>query len=133
MEFMAKSRISRSLWVVAGTISMCIGMIGIIIPLLPTTPFLLLAAACYARGSERFLKWLLNNRVLGAYIRAYRSGTPIKHSYRAAMIALLWCTMAATALLFLHDWHYQLLLVAVGSVVTVHLLTIGRGQTAATD
>lgn len=127
---MAISRVKRSMWVVAGTVSMCIGAIGIVIPLLPTTPFLLLAAACYARGSERFLNWLLGNKVLGAYIRAYRAGTPITRSYRAGMILLLWATMAVTALLFLREWHYQLLLLVVGAAVTVHLLTVGRVRTA---
>lgn len=127
---MATSRIPRSLWVVAGTISMCIGAVGIVVPLLPTTPFLLLAAACYAKGSERFLNWLLGNKVLGAYISAYRSGAPITRTYRAGMIALLWGTMALTALLFLKDWRYQLLLVAVGSAVTIHLLTVGKGRRA---
>jgi len=130
---MAQGRVKRSLWIIAGTLSMCIGAVGIVVPLLPTTPFLLLAAACYANGSERIHRWLLQNRVLGAYIRSYHSGEPITRSYRAGMITLLWATMAVTAILFLKDWQYQLLLVIIGAVVTVHLLTIGRKRTATVD
>jgi uncharacterized membrane protein YbaN (DUF454 family) len=62
----------RFILVVIGTISLALGIIGIILPLLPTTPFLLLATACYARSSDRFYNGLLSNRVLGPPIREWR-------------------------------------------------------------
>ncbi|MDH4300313.1 MAG: YbaN family protein, partial [Dehalococcoidia bacterium] len=55
----------RRLLIGAGTLSTGLGIIGIFVPILPTTPFLLLAAACYMRSSERFYRWLINNRVFG--------------------------------------------------------------------
>ena len=69
-----RSRFVKALYFIAGTVCLILGIIGIILPILPTTPFLLLAAGCYARSSERFYNWLLNNRILGSYIRNYREG-----------------------------------------------------------
>lgn len=62
----------RFILVVIGTISLALGIIGIILPLLPTTPFLLLATACYARSSDRFYNGLMSNRVLGPPIKEWR-------------------------------------------------------------
>ena len=55
-------KIFRAFFLIVGTLSLGLGILGIILPLLPTTPLLLLAAYCYARSSERFYQWLLNNR-----------------------------------------------------------------------
>ena len=70
----------RGLLIIAGTFFVFIGTIGIFLPILPTTPFLLLAAACYARSSKRFYTWLLNNKLFGKFIRNYREGkgVPLK-------------------------------------------------------
>ena len=70
----------RLLLIIAGTVSVGLGIIGMFIPLLPTTPFLLLAAACYARSSQRLYHWLLYNKWFGKYIRNYlqRKGIPLK-------------------------------------------------------
>ena len=59
----------NKLLIVVGTLSLVLGIVGVFVPLLPTTPFLLLAAACYARGSERLYRWLVGHRYLGQYIR----------------------------------------------------------------
>ncbi|HEY7914207.1 MAG TPA: YbaN family protein [Blastocatellia bacterium] len=76
--------------------SLCVGLavLGIFLPLLPTTPFLLLASACYVRGSERLHRWLMNNRVLGKYIRniQQRRGIPLRA--KIVTIALLWASIA---------------------------------------
>ena len=66
--------LSRWLLIAAGTVFLALGVVGILLPLLPTTPFLLLAAACYAKSSKRFSNWLLNNRVFGKIIKDYREG-----------------------------------------------------------
>jgi uncharacterized membrane protein YbaN (DUF454 family) len=64
----------RILLIITGTLFVGLGIVGIFIPVLPTTPFLLLAAACYARSSRKFHEWLLNNRWFGDYIRNYLQG-----------------------------------------------------------
>ena len=66
------NKVFRSLLLIVGTLSAVLGTLGIFVPILPTTPFLLLAAYCYARSSERFYQRLLANRWFGEYIRNYR-------------------------------------------------------------
>lgn len=101
-----------------------LGVLGIFIPLLPTTPFLLLAAACFARSSERFHFWLMNNRWLGPYIKNYRDKRGITVKHKIITLSVLWITIIfsilyATPLLWVRLF---LLMVAVG--VTYHLGTL---------
>ena len=67
-----------------GSLSVLLGILGIFLPLLPTTPFLLLAALCYSRSSERFYQWLVTNRWFGEYIRNYREGRGITSNRHSA-------------------------------------------------
>lgn len=78
---------------VAGTIFLALGVLGAFLPLLPATPFLLLASACYVRGSERLYAWLMRNRYLGPYIINFREkrGMPVKA--KALSIILLWASL----------------------------------------
>ncbi len=114
----------RTLLLVCGTISVGLGVLGIFLPLLPTTPFLLLAAACYARSSRRFYNWLLTNRLCGRYIRNYREGRGIPVRQKAFTIGLLWITISATAIFFMSSWWIRLILLVVAVSVTAHVLRI---------
>jgi len=82
-------KLKRKLLIIAGTISTAIGIIGIFVPILPTTPFLLLAAACYLRSSPRFYHWLVNNRFFGIYIRNYLQGRGMPLKIKIFTILLL--------------------------------------------
>ena len=75
-----------------------IGILGIFIPVLPTTPFFLLAATLYAKSSKRFYDWLLSNRFFGKYIKNYREGKGITLKIKISTIALLWITIGCSAL-----------------------------------
>ncbi len=106
-----------------GTLFLAIGIVGIFTPILPTTPFLLLAAACYLRSSQRFHHWLMNNRVFGSYIRNYTEGRGIPLKVKIFTIGLLWVTIGISI------WAVDnlivtiiLLFVAVG--VTLHIAFI---------
>ena len=101
---------------------MALGVLGIVLPLLPTTPFLLLGAACYARSSEKLYDWLLGNRWFGRYIRNYREGKGIPLRRAAAAIALLWLTIGYAAFVAVSQWWIRLLLLAIAGGVTVHLV-----------
>jgi uncharacterized membrane protein YbaN (DUF454 family) len=72
-----RSRFVKLLWLTAGFLLVGIGMVGIIVPGLPTTPFMILAAACFARSSQRFYRWVLTNRLFGAQVRRFREGKGI--------------------------------------------------------
>jgi uncharacterized membrane protein YbaN (DUF454 family) len=89
-----RSRPVRVLLVVAGTLSLGLGIVGIFVPLLPTTPFLLLASACYLRGSERLHRWLLGQGRLGAYIRRYEEGQGIPLRGKVLAMLMMWPSIA---------------------------------------
>jgi uncharacterized membrane protein YbaN (DUF454 family) len=74
-----------------------LGALGVVLPLLPTTPFLLLAAACFARGSERFLQWLMQHRIFGPTIRSWRARRALPPGVKGKAIALVVVTIAASA------------------------------------
>ena len=108
----------------AGTLCLGLGLFGILVPVLPTTPFLLLAAAGYARGSQRFYCWLMTNRLFGAYIRSYREGRGIPLRVRALTITMLWLTIGLTALFFVNETWMRILLLFIAAAVTVHVASL---------
>ena len=92
-EVMRKKAV-RVLLVVVGTVSLALGVAGIFLPLLPTTPFLLLTSACYVRGSERMHRWLLESPWLGASIRNFELGNGIPLRAKRVTIAILWASIS---------------------------------------
>jgi len=108
----------------SGTFSLSIGIIGIFVPILPTTPFLLLSAACYSRSSERAYSWLLRNRWFGDYILDYREKKGISIKNKAVTISLLGVTISASILFFIDILLIKLLLVVIAVLVTIHILFI---------
>ena len=119
-----RNRILRGFLMIAGTISLVFAAIGVALPLIPTTPLLLLAVACYCRSSERMYSWLLNNRMLGEYIRNYKEGRGIPLKTKATALAILWLTIGASTLLFVPILIIQIALLVVAVAVTVHILRI---------
>ena len=118
-----RSKFKKIVFVALGFVLVGIGAVGIVMPLLPTTPFLVLAAILFSKSSERFHKWLLRNRVFGPYIRHYELGTGIPKSLKIRTIALLWPSLAITAFLVDSLWA-RILLVIVGVCVTTHVVMI---------
>ena len=114
-------RLFRFLLVVFGTLSVALGVIGIFVPLMPTTVFLMLAAACYARSSERHYQRLMNNRWLGTYIRNRHEGRGMTRRHKVMTVALLWVGIAATCILSLETWWARALLAAIALGVTLHV------------
>ena len=114
----------RIILIVCGTICTALGIIGIFVPLLPTTPFLLLAAACYARSSERFYNWLLNNRVFGRYVRDYLQKRGISLRVKIITLVLLWATIILSAIFATDALWLRILLTVIAVGVTIHILWI---------
>ena len=99
------------------------------LPLMPTTVFLLLAAACYARSSERFYLKLINSPVLGAYIRNSREGRGMRRRDKAITLSLLWVGIGATTIWSVEALWLRLLLVGIATAVTVHVVKIPAWRT----
>jgi len=117
------SELKRYLLIATGTICLAIGIIGIFTPILPTTPFLLLAAACYANSSVRFHRWLMNNRVFGSYIRNYTEGRGLPLKVKLFTIALLWATIGIS-IWVAANWIVTAILLVVAVGVTLHIAFI---------
>ena len=117
-------KLKKGLLIFAGTVSTAIGIIGIFVPILPTTPFLLLAAACYLRSSRRLYNWLLNNRLFGAYVRNYLDGRGMPRKIKIATILLLWITIACSIIFAVQALVIRVILLVVAVGVTVHIMLI---------
>jgi hypothetical protein len=115
----------KALLMVCGTICVGLGILGIFLPLMPTTVFLLLAAACYSRSSERFHRGLVQHPWLGAYIRQNRGMTT---QQKLVTVAVLWLTLFVTMVWTAQTWWLRLLLVTVGVGVTLHVARLPAFQ-----
>lgn len=105
---------------ICGTFSLGLGLLGIFVPLLPTTCFLLLAAWCYARSSQRLYDRLLNARLIGPYLRRYRDSRVIPPRVKIAALVMMWITIGYAVLTYPNMW-VRLTLLAIAIGVTIHL------------
>ena len=133
MKDLVGSRILRWILIGLGTIMVILGVIGIFLPILPTTPFLLLAAFMYARGSKRFYRWLLTNRLFGSYLKNYREKRGIPLKVKIFIILLLWTTISISALVFVSDLFIRGILFLIAVIVTIHLIWIKTLKTEDKD
>jgi uncharacterized protein len=115
------NRAKKALLVAAGSACLALAVLGVFLPLLPTTPFLLLASACYVRSSERLHGWLLGNRVLGGYIKNFqeRRGIPLRG--RVVTVVLLWLPLLYSVYRLDLLW-LEVLLVLMGAAWSVLIL-----------
>jgi len=116
--------IKKGILIFVGTVCVGLGILGMFLPLMPTTVFLLLAAYCYSRSSDRFHNWLMNNRFLGKDISSYKSGNGISVSQKISTISILWISIGASIWMLGSRFWPALLLLAVAIGVTLHLLWI---------
>ena len=117
-------KIKKRLIFIGGFISLILGIIGLVIPILPTTPFLLLASAAFAKSSERFNNWLLNNKILGAYIKNYREGKGLPLKIKSITLSLLWITIIISIIFLMHLFWVQFVLICIAIVVSIHIILI---------
>ncbi len=117
-----RSRGLRLFFAGLGWLALSLGAIGIFLPVLPTTPFLLLAAACFARSSARFYNWLMNNRLFGPYLRAWRHERRIPRHAKILAVAMIVLTIGTSILLFIPLLGAKLATAAVGGAVITYIL-----------
>lgn len=116
------SRIQKILFLTGGGICVLCALIGMFIPVLPTTPFLLLAVFFFGRSSGKAHRWLLHNRWFGGYIRRYHEGHGIALRDKIITLALLWLTILLSAFLVVDNMWVRLLMFAIAAGVTTHLV-----------
>ena len=111
----------KLLYLLLGTLSLILGIIGIFLPVLPTTPLLLLTAFCYYRGSSRMYDWLMSHPKLGPYIRNFREHRMIPRRIKAYILTMLWLSLLFCAYI-LHPIWLKCLMIAIAIGVTIHIL-----------
>jgi uncharacterized membrane protein YbaN (DUF454 family) len=121
---LVENRVLRIILLVLGFVSVAAGIIGMFLPVLPTTVFLLLAAWCFARSSEHFYRWIHYNRLFGKYIRDYQSGRGMTLRSKVFSITFLWIGILASAFWGTESFYIRLLLLAIAVGVTWHLAVI---------
>lgn len=107
----------------AGLLSMGLGLIGVFVPLLPTTPFLLLASVCFLRSSKTLHRRLMTHRILGPYLQGYLQHRAISRRIRRNSLYMLWGALALSAFVVSGVW-VRLALGAVGIGVSLHLMSL---------
>ena len=111
------------LLVLLGSIALVLGVVGIFLPLLPTTPFLLLAAALYFRGSPRLYDWLLAHPHLGEYIRNFRENRAIPLRVKVVSVSLVWLTLGYCAVFVAEAIWLSILFLLLAAAITLHILS----------
>ena len=113
----------KCVYVILGSLALALGVLGIFLPVLPTTPFLLLAAAAYVRGSGRAYNWLINQRYLGAHIRDFREHRVVPVRAKIMAISLLWITSIHLVCLVFDTWWFKGGMIGIAVGVTLYLLS----------
>jgi uncharacterized protein len=124
-------KVTKALWLIAGMICLFLGAIGIVLPILPTTPFLLASAACFCKSSSRMYNWLLSNKWFGEYIRNYREGRGLPMKTKIIALTVLWATIGISTVFLLNRllpsqlvFPIQLIMIAVAVGVSIHILKL---------
>ncbi len=108
---------------IIGVITMSLGFIGIFIPVFPTTPFLLVALACFVNSSTKMHRFILENKYLGPYVKDYTSGNgiPLRAKWRA--VSLIWITIGFSAIFVLDRWSLRILILSIAAGVSIYIFT----------
>lgn len=117
-------RIVRVLLIVIGWLSVVTGVVGLFLPLVPTVPMLLLAAACFARSSEHFHRWLVEHNRLGPLVRDYLEGSGIPLRAKVTAIGMVWISVPASAFIFVQEQWIRVLLLMIAAGITVYLIRL---------
>jgi uncharacterized membrane protein YbaN (DUF454 family) len=118
------NKLTRLIYIAVGIISLSLGIIGIILPVLPTTPFILLTGYCFYRGSPRFHNWLMRHPSFGPIIREYSNGEGMKKSSKIKALALTWSMVLLTAIFVLKTLEMRVLILGVAVIGTVIILRL---------
>lgn len=113
----------KYLFIFGGTLSLLLGIIGIVLPVLPTTPFLLLSAWLYYRSSPKLYQRLIESPHFGPYIKAFQEDHSIPLRIKIYSISLLWITILLSAFVFIHLLWLRILLIGIAMGVTIHILS----------
>lgn len=119
MKFLVKI-----LLVIVGSLSLGLGIIGIVLPLIPTTPLLLLAAACFVRSSDTLYNWLMTNKYFGSYITNFREGKGIPLKAKIIGVTTLWISITYSAFFVVPLVFVKVIMLLVAAYFTWYMLSL---------
>jgi uncharacterized membrane protein YbaN (DUF454 family) len=105
-------------------VALALGAMGLFLPVLPTTPFVILASACYLRSSKRMHSWILQNKLFGETIENYQAGRGLKRDTKIRALVLMWATISISAFFFVDQLIFRGSMFLVASGVTVYILRL---------
>lgn len=112
----------KKLYICTGVVFVVLGFLGVFLPLLPTTPFLLVALFCFSRSSDQAKQWLTGNKLLGPYVRAYADSQGMGRRVKIRTLVLLWVVCIGSAVFATELLWVRLVLLVVVVGVTVHIV-----------
>jgi uncharacterized membrane protein YbaN (DUF454 family) len=118
------NNLKNAVLITFGSFFIILGVIGIFLPLLPTTPFILLGAACYTKGSQRLYNWLINNQLFGKYIKDYYDGKGLALNVKRTTIAFLWISILLSIIFVVSIPLLRIILIIIALGVTWHIISI---------
>lgn len=113
----------KILLAILGSVSLALGIMGVFLPVLPTTPFLLLSAALYMRSSQRLYDWLMSHKHLGPYIKNFREHKALPLRVKVVSVTMVWVTLLYCAIFVAKEWWMSAVFVAIAIGVTVHIIS----------
>jgi uncharacterized membrane protein YbaN (DUF454 family) len=114
----------RGIYIIVGTIALIIGAIGLFLPVIPTTPLVILAAACYYRGSDRLHTWILSSRWFGETIKNYQEGKGLTRNTKVRAISMMWIMILISAWFFIRNLFVRVAIICVAIGVTFYLVRL---------
>jgi len=123
------SLLLKYFYLISGFILIAIGVIGIFLPLLPTTIFLILASIWFIKSTPKANEWLRNHKVLGGYIDNYQNKTGLTRNVEIANIVTLWTSISLSAFLLTDELYIRIILFIIAIGVTIHLVMIKTKKT----
>lgn len=117
-------KLYRYFYLISGFLLVAIGIIGIFLPVLPTTIFLILASACFVKSSPKANEWLRNHKVLGMYVKNYQDKSGLTIRAKIINITFLWIMILLSAFYLTDEFYIKIILIAIAIGVTIHLLLI---------
>ena len=124
MAFKPLNPVVRAVLVVFGTLMLALGIIGIYVPGLPTTPFLILAAACYMRSSERLFNWMIHHPRFGPPLETFLKEKALSLRIKVFSLVIAWVMLGGLALFVVESTFMKVFLIAVGVTKTVFMLSM---------
>jgi hypothetical protein len=103
-----------------------LGILGAVLPVLPSVPFFIIASVCFSKSSRKFHDMLMNNKLIGPHIKRYHENNGIELKTKILLILLHWVGILGSSIFFVHGFLGRVLMVAIGVAATLYLLSLKR-------